>query len=438
MKKPLLSYSLLLIPYFIFSQNIGIGTTAPLAKLHVEGTANNIAIFNGGSQMYLTFAENGVNRGYLGSYSGNAEDVDFGTYAGNTGKLHLVTAGSPRLSVMNNGNIGIGTVTAQQQLSVAAGMNIDQDDTNNGTTTNMLRFGSNSGEGIGSNRSSNIWNLNFFTNSTSRMTISNAGNVGINLNNPGSKLEIRGALGFSSTTKKWEMNYDSTAGYFYIDEFGAGRRFYIKNGGNVGINTNNPQTTLDVNGDINIENKLFLNNSAGSDGQVLVSSGNSAAPTWRSASYGTNDRFMFKTDFWLSTTPANYSHAVEYSNVYSNSGAITYSNGGFTVNKAGFYGIEGMILIAVKVPESDQFSPGVNFFFDRLLPGFYSLRILEGRLDYNTTFNGFKYYDKRVPIEFKIYLPAGALFNFHFSTQGNPPEVLIDDSYPLSIYLISE
>lgn len=208
--------------------------------------------------MYITLAENGINRGYIGSFAGNAEDVDFGTYSGSSGSIHLTTYNAPRLTVANNGNVGIGTTVPQQLFSVAGGMNIDQGDNNSGTSGNMLSFGSASGEGIGSKRSSGInqYGLDFYTNNFQRMTITNGGNVGINMTNPGSKLEIRGALGFSSTTKKWEMNYDSTAGYFYIDEFGIGRRFFIKDGGNIGIGQSNP--TVPLNFASTLGNKISL------------------------------------------------------------------------------------------------------------------------------------------------------------------------------------
>jgi len=175
-----------------FSQNVGIGTNTPATKLHVDGTASNIATFNGGPGMWITLAEQGTNRGYIGSYTGNPEDVDFGTYSGNPGKLHLTTANTPRLTVDASGKVGIGVTTPQQMLSVASGLVIDQSNLNTGTTTNYLSFGSNSGEGIGSKRSggTNQYGLNFFTDSTQRMTITNAGRIGINNNTPSSRLTI--------------------------------------------------------------------------------------------------------------------------------------------------------------------------------------------------------------------------------------------------------
>lgn len=92
------------------------------------------------------------------------------------------------------------------------------------------------------------------------MTVLQNGNIGVNLLMPTSKLELRGPLGFSSTTKKWEINYDSVNAYFFIDEVGTARRFFIKDGGFVGINNNSPQYNLDVNGTGRFGNLITDNN----------------------------------------------------------------------------------------------------------------------------------------------------------------------------------
>lgn len=342
MKKSL--FICLLLSKFSFSQNVGIGTSAPASKLHVSATTSNIATFTGGSPMYITLAEGTFNRGYIGSFAGNDEDVDFGTYNSNPGKVHLTTGNIPRLSVLSNGNVGIGTVNPEQLFSVAAGMVIDQNNNNTGTVANSLHFGSASGEAIGSKRTagSNQYGLDFYTQSQQRMTITNGGNIGIGLVNPASRLELRGALGFSSTTKKWEMNYDSTAGYFYIDEFGSGRRFFIENGGNIGIGTANPNAKLDVNGDINVANKILLNNNAGSPGQALISGGPSGVASWESIAYGNSDRFLFAASGNL-VNGLNFGDTLKFNTNYALSGAISYNNstGIFTVNKSGLYRFEG-------------------------------------------------------------------------------------------------
>ncbi len=85
---------------------VGIGDLSPGSKLEVKSTTNgNLASFNGGgNQMYMSIFENDVYRGYWGSYSGAAEDVDFGTGGSNlTGKLHLTTQAVPRFSIAADG-----------------------------------------------------------------------------------------------------------------------------------------------------------------------------------------------------------------------------------------------------------------------------------------------------------------------------------------------
>jgi hypothetical protein len=199
MKKVWLLIFLSYISVNVISQNVGIGTTTPTTRLHVSGTAGNIATFSGGTGMWITLAEGASNRGYIGSYAGNAEDVDFGTYSTNTtGKVHLTTGtNQPRLTVTETGNVGIGTTNPNQLFSVAGGMNIDQNDANSGTPVNGLRFGGNgSGEAIGSRRTAgaNQWGLDFYTNSVQRMSITLGGNVGIGTNTPNQKLQINGAI----------------------------------------------------------------------------------------------------------------------------------------------------------------------------------------------------------------------------------------------------
>jgi hypothetical protein len=104
------------------------------------------------------------------------------------------TAGADRVLVTAEGNVGIGTVP-QQQLSVAAGMNIDQGESNAGTVFDTLSFGSVSGEAIGSKRTAggNQWGLDFYTRNTAKMSITKDGLVGIGTTSPGAQLDVRSA-----------------------------------------------------------------------------------------------------------------------------------------------------------------------------------------------------------------------------------------------------
>ncbi len=107
--------------------NLGIGTTSPAALLHLNKTSSGeVFRFNGASQVWASIYEGGVYRGYWGSYSGNPEDVDFGTGGSNVaGKLHLTIQGTPRATLDQFGNMGIGTTSPLAKLHVAGNVKVD-------------------------------------------------------------------------------------------------------------------------------------------------------------------------------------------------------------------------------------------------------------------------------------------------------------------------
>ena len=107
-----------------------------------------------------------------------------------------------RLFLQAGGNVGLGTPLPQQNLSVNGGLNIDQAEQNNGSLNPGLSFGSNSGEGLASNRNpgtKNHWGLDFYTSSKPRLSITKDGNVGIGTQAPAAALDINGSLNVSGT-----------------------------------------------------------------------------------------------------------------------------------------------------------------------------------------------------------------------------------------------
>ncbi len=105
--------------------NVGLGTITPATRLDVKSTSNNVAQFNGAGPMYMGLYENDIYRGYLGSFSGAAEDVDFGTGSGNTtGKLHLTIQGTPKFTVDASGNVGVGTTAPAAKMDVVGNIKI--------------------------------------------------------------------------------------------------------------------------------------------------------------------------------------------------------------------------------------------------------------------------------------------------------------------------
>ena len=110
------------LPVKINAQNVGIGTASPAVRLHVISNVSSPARFDGGDNMFIGLYEAGIYRGYIGSYSGAAADVDFGTGAGNTtGNVQLTIQASPKFTLDNSGNVGIGNTNPPERLTIGSG-----------------------------------------------------------------------------------------------------------------------------------------------------------------------------------------------------------------------------------------------------------------------------------------------------------------------------
>lgn len=199
-------------------------------------------------------------------------------------------------------NVGIGTLNPQKNLSVEKGLNLDQADANTGVLEPGLTFGSNSTEGLASRRTAggNHHGLDLYTAAAARLSITQAGLVGINTTAPTHRLhinDVRGlrqnrlyltggdawsSLSYNAThnaaNSDWEFpDSNHPAVTIEMDDAGGTPRFQVysttstnpttwiqrlavngntgtvllaHNGGNVGVGTTNPALKLHVEGDL--------------------------------------------------------------------------------------------------------------------------------------------------------------------------------------------
>lgn len=135
----------LALAHSLQAQNVGIGRTNPIFRLDVLSTVNSPARFDAPSPMFIALYENGGYVGYLGSFAGAAPDVDFGTGSGNsTGRVHLTTQAVPRLTVRENGYVGINITSPGRHLDVNGDMNVNGTlyvNANSGTAGQVLISG---------------------------------------------------------------------------------------------------------------------------------------------------------------------------------------------------------------------------------------------------------------------------------------------------------
>ncbi len=261
--------------YIATSGNVGIGTTGPLAKMHISDSSDAV-----GSYSALRFYK-GTSYGFsdFSQFYNSASDYGLNV---NSGQL-VVNKGS--------GNVGIGTTTPQSLLSVGTyGYGLGQTNAalvssndqqtlglvgvgstniNFYTSATTTRFGIIKGQadGSGSGGAFALWTSNAAGTITERMRIDSLGNVGIGTTSPLQKLSVTGTSSVVPTGSGAEGIFAITTGTgIYSDnklEFGvhdgdyswlqalqatSGWRNLVLQGGggNVGIGTTNPAWKLHV------------------------------------------------------------------------------------------------------------------------------------------------------------------------------------------------
>jgi trimeric autotransporter adhesin len=180
---------------------VGIGTTAPQAKLHVEGNAyfnGNVSFGTVNSYATLTFQNDSTVNDPIAMIdtAPGGRTWRFGGGVGGAGLFTIRddTAGANRFSIRSDGNIGIGTTNAYAKLTFAYDSTVSDPiamiDTAPGGRS--WRFGG----GVGG---AGLFTIRDDTAGANRLTIASDGNVGIGTTNPTEKLQVVGNIKVSGT-----------------------------------------------------------------------------------------------------------------------------------------------------------------------------------------------------------------------------------------------
>ena len=253
--------------------NVGIGTTAPVGKLHIAATTG---VASPGS-IALSIRDAGS----------STFGFDFNLEGVTTGDLSLMrTVSGVQSQVMTfdraNGNVGIGTTAPQGQLSLNSQITnsgtpltystVQQNVLNGYYTTGespnlYMRYFDIAcvGDGDGTNGGGNI---RFLTNpvandtAVERMRINYDGNVGIGTTSPATKLDVNGGINIpNGNNLTWGgayaagiptiVGYNAGTGgalYFYPNGSTSGEKMRLHASGNLSIGNTNDTYKLDVSG----------------------------------------------------------------------------------------------------------------------------------------------------------------------------------------------
>jgi hypothetical protein len=193
------------------STGLGIGTSSPAYKLHVQNNAANTDTFVGQSSTVGLFTQWRYNATTASAYG------EISTYGG-ANNLYIQNQGSNGSVFIcaNGGNVGIGTSSPSQKLTVANGQITV---TNSGAVNPAINFAGNgsgaSGFQIGQNY--NAQTLFVYDNAASsqRLTLDSSGNLGIGTSSPGYKLDVQSAS--NGFVARFKGGSTGQAGLFYSD-----------------------------------------------------------------------------------------------------------------------------------------------------------------------------------------------------------------------------
>jgi hypothetical protein len=256
------------------SGNLGIGNTNPLSKLDVDSgsSASGFRLLSSSTNytgMFIGNTSTGSASVYLDASNGDFAGGDYMvlrqnddlsgeiSMSVNAGGFKISMADAPKLTVLQDGKVGIGTETPDRNLEV-------ETPSGSASTIRIRQL------------SYNYWDLSCPSSNTGftigdvggeKMRITSVGNVGINTDAPSYKLEVNGGGGnaevgiISGNEDKsiLRMHTDTNEGVILESDDGSTTNFYIKDAGSgsarftlnrsngrVGVNTTNPEAKMHI------------------------------------------------------------------------------------------------------------------------------------------------------------------------------------------------
>ncbi len=225
------------------NNQVGVGTfdIAPESKLAIGSVSNTeggeIQLNRGATQTTAYFIDNYADKLRIKS----------GTNSGSVSQLIVIES---------DGKMGIGTTSPDEKLEVSGKTKTTNFQMTNGATNGYVLKSDASGNASWAAPSSTTnW-----TTSGNNQYNALSGNVGIGTTTPATKLHVIGDATFIGTVNMnsgWNMQ---TGSDFFLEKSGTRYLTVYGNGGNVGIGTTSPNSTLQLNGSMAVKTTAITTN----------------------------------------------------------------------------------------------------------------------------------------------------------------------------------